>query len=187
MTTLKYLESKFKFQVFRSHQDRKTNSFISFLGEVTARQFCFEIYFALVKSNFLAHFLGELKISKRRCKIKWPLAQAHCCSVCFAEELTKSDTLLHSVPTVVHCTHLLPQARKTGVYLHGHSVEFPISSSFGISFLGYTYICTQLSYVAISWHIWHFMYPQILLLKFEIIKCFTSKAFSIKSISGQRL
>ena len=45
---------------------------------------------------------------------------------CFAEELTKSDTLLHSVPTstVVHCTHLLPQARKTGVYLHGHSVDF---------------------------------------------------------------
>ena len=30
--------------VFLSHQDRKTNWFVHFLGEVTDRQFCFEIY-----------------------------------------------------------------------------------------------------------------------------------------------
>ena len=34
------LEFKFKFQVFPSHEDRKTNSFVCLLGEVTARQFC---------------------------------------------------------------------------------------------------------------------------------------------------
>ena len=34
---------KFKFQVFPSHQDRKTNSFVCFWGKVTARQSCFEI------------------------------------------------------------------------------------------------------------------------------------------------
>ena len=41
------LKSKFKFQVFPSCQDRKTNSSVRFLGEVTARQFCFEIYWPL--------------------------------------------------------------------------------------------------------------------------------------------
>ena len=34
----------FKCQVFPSHQDRKTNSSVCFLGEVMAQQFCFEIY-----------------------------------------------------------------------------------------------------------------------------------------------
>ena len=39
---------KFKFQVFPSRQDRKKNrSFVCFLGEVTAQQFCFEIYWPL--------------------------------------------------------------------------------------------------------------------------------------------
>ena len=38
------LKSKFKFQVFRDCQDRKTNSSVCFLGEVTALQFFFEIY-----------------------------------------------------------------------------------------------------------------------------------------------
>ena len=37
------------FQVFRSHQDRKTNSSICCLGEVTAQQSCFEIYWPLVQ------------------------------------------------------------------------------------------------------------------------------------------
>jgi hypothetical protein len=38
------LNFDFKFQVFSSRQDRKTNLSICFLGEVTAQQFCFEIY-----------------------------------------------------------------------------------------------------------------------------------------------
>ena len=37
----------FKFQVFPSRQDRKTNSLVHFLGEVTAWQFCFKIYWSL--------------------------------------------------------------------------------------------------------------------------------------------
>ena len=37
--------------VFPSHQDRKTNSFIHFLGEVTVQQFCFEIYWPLAEKN----------------------------------------------------------------------------------------------------------------------------------------
>ena len=41
------LKSKFKFQVFPSRQDRKTKSFVYFLGEFTARQFCFEIFWPL--------------------------------------------------------------------------------------------------------------------------------------------
>ena len=41
------LKSKFKFQEYPSCQDRKTNSFFCFLGEVTAQQFCFEIYWPL--------------------------------------------------------------------------------------------------------------------------------------------
>ena len=49
------LKSKFKFQVFLSCQDRKTNSFIHYLGEVTVWQFCFEIYWPLGR---LPRFLG---------------------------------------------------------------------------------------------------------------------------------
>jgi hypothetical protein len=41
------LKLKFKFQVFPSRQDRKTNSFVRFLGEITARQFSSEIYWPL--------------------------------------------------------------------------------------------------------------------------------------------
>ena len=41
------LNFDFKFQVFPSHKDRKTNSLICFLGEVMARQFCFNIYLPL--------------------------------------------------------------------------------------------------------------------------------------------
>ena len=35
------LNLDFKFQVFLSRQDRKTNLFVCFLGEVTAQHFCF--------------------------------------------------------------------------------------------------------------------------------------------------
>ena len=41
------LNFDFKFQVFPSRQDRKTNSFVRFLGEAIAQQFCFEIYWPL--------------------------------------------------------------------------------------------------------------------------------------------
>ena len=37
------LNFHFRFQIFLSRQDRKTNLFDQFLGEVMARQFCFEI------------------------------------------------------------------------------------------------------------------------------------------------
>ena len=43
------LNFNFKLQVFPSRQDRKTNSSICFWGEVTTRQFCFEIYWPLVE------------------------------------------------------------------------------------------------------------------------------------------
>ena len=42
------LNFNFKFQVFPSRQDRKTNSFVRCLGEVTDRQFFFEIYCPLL-------------------------------------------------------------------------------------------------------------------------------------------
>ena len=48
----KYLKPKFKFHVFPSRQDRKTNSSNRFLGEVTTRQFCFKIYWPLKSLNF---------------------------------------------------------------------------------------------------------------------------------------
>ena len=38
------LNFDFKFQVLPSCQDKKTNSFVRFLGEVMTRQFCFKIY-----------------------------------------------------------------------------------------------------------------------------------------------
>ena len=47
LTTQKYLELEIENQVsstFLSRQYRKTNAFVCFLGEVMARQFCFEIY-----------------------------------------------------------------------------------------------------------------------------------------------
>ena len=46
LTTWTYLNFNFdfRFQVRPGRQDRKTNSFVCFLGEVTARQFCFKIY-----------------------------------------------------------------------------------------------------------------------------------------------
>ena len=47
------LNFDFKFQVFPSHPDRKTNSSVYFLGEVSARQFCFKIYWPLeIHENF---------------------------------------------------------------------------------------------------------------------------------------
>ena len=60
------LNFDFKFQVFRSHQDRKTNLSIWFLGEVTAWQFCFEIYWPLPETH-------RPQIIKKiaRCEFKW--------------------------------------------------------------------------------------------------------------------
>ena len=46
----------FKFQVFLSHQERKKKSFICFLGEVMAQQFCFENYWPLVCNGFFTSF-----------------------------------------------------------------------------------------------------------------------------------
>ena len=42
----------FKFQVLPDHQDRKIHSFVRFLREVSARQFCFEFYWPLENLNF---------------------------------------------------------------------------------------------------------------------------------------
>ena len=50
------LNFDFEFQVFPSHQGR--NSFICFLGEVTARQLCFEIYWPLDSMNFVIPLYG---------------------------------------------------------------------------------------------------------------------------------
>ena len=52
LTTRKYLKLEFQFQVFPSRQDRKTNLSVCFLGEVTARQFCFEIYWPLASQSW---------------------------------------------------------------------------------------------------------------------------------------
>ena len=46
-----WCQTKFKFQVFTSRQDRKTNSFVCFLGGVMAQQLCFEIYWPLEKAD----------------------------------------------------------------------------------------------------------------------------------------
>ena len=56
------LKSKFKFQVFPSHQDRKTNSFVCFLGLVIAQQFCFEIYWPLEKKMFCHLWIAPLVV-----------------------------------------------------------------------------------------------------------------------------
>ena len=47
------LKFDFKFQVFPSRQDRKTNLSVCFLGEVMDQQFCFEIYWPLSSSHFI--------------------------------------------------------------------------------------------------------------------------------------
>jgi hypothetical protein len=52
------MKLEFGFQVFSSCQDRKTNSFVPFLGEVMAQQFCFEIYCHLKKPQFLLSMAG---------------------------------------------------------------------------------------------------------------------------------
>ena len=53
------LKLKFKFQVYLSRQDRKTNLFVHFLGEVTTRQFRFQIYWPLnIKENLISRSLG---------------------------------------------------------------------------------------------------------------------------------
>ena len=51
------LNFNFKLQVFPSRQDRKTNSSICFWGEVTTRQFCFEIYWPLPVTTLFFSFL----------------------------------------------------------------------------------------------------------------------------------
>ena len=73
LTTQKYvhtwnLKSKFKFQVFPSRQDRKTNLFICFLGEVMARQFCFEIFWPL---GGCLHARGQNFYQSLQKKIPW--------------------------------------------------------------------------------------------------------------------
>ena len=60
------LTSKFKFQVFSDCQVGKTNSFVCFMGEVTARQFCFEIYWPLIL-NFPAILLKHPTWGKQIC------------------------------------------------------------------------------------------------------------------------
>ena len=55
------LNFDFKFQVFPSRQDRKIDSFVCFLGEVTAWQFCFEIYWPLSGDSF---FILSAKFDK---------------------------------------------------------------------------------------------------------------------------
>ena len=47
--------SKFKFQVFPSNQERKTNLSVCFLGEVKAGQFLFEIYRPLTISDYIQY------------------------------------------------------------------------------------------------------------------------------------
>ena len=50
------LTSSIKY-IFPSCQVRETNSFVRFLGEVTARQFCFEIYWPLANSQSIKEIL----------------------------------------------------------------------------------------------------------------------------------
>ena len=53
------LNFDFKFQVFLSCQDRNTNSSVCFLGEVTARQSCFEIYWPLDRPAFRMSYCAK--------------------------------------------------------------------------------------------------------------------------------
>ena len=46
---LESMNFDFKFQVFPSHQDRKKNRLVCFLGEVMAQQFYFDICWPLPK------------------------------------------------------------------------------------------------------------------------------------------
>ena len=69
-------------QYFRRRQDRKTNSLVLFLGEVTARQICFEIYWPLLMSDRNEKFLilnlwvdlcdNHFDWSKKLCQILLP-------------------------------------------------------------------------------------------------------------------
>ena len=61
------LNFDFKFQVLPSRQDRKTSSLVHFLGEVKARQFCFEIYWPLVTNwkTLAITLCYELKVRTR--------------------------------------------------------------------------------------------------------------------------
>ena len=58
-------------RIYFSIQDRNTNSLVYFLGGVTARRFCFQIYWPLVTSktivNFFPKFCGLLRISELYC------------------------------------------------------------------------------------------------------------------------
>ena len=58
------LKSKFKFQVFPSRQDRKTNSLVCTLGEVATRQFCFKIYWPL-NSDWNLDFTFRVQVKSK--------------------------------------------------------------------------------------------------------------------------
>ena len=58
------LNFDFKFEVYPSHQDRKTNSTVCFLGEVMARQFFFEIYWPLNDTKKIRNTLILLVFAK---------------------------------------------------------------------------------------------------------------------------
>ena len=49
---------KIRFSILTTVQDRKTNSFVCFLGESAALQFCFEIFWPLEKSANKYIFMG---------------------------------------------------------------------------------------------------------------------------------
>ena len=71
------LKLRFKFHVFPSHQDRKTNLSICYLGEVEARQFCFEIYWTLrnIKTIRIKGYFGRryLKLRESGMYLQFPL------------------------------------------------------------------------------------------------------------------
>ena len=65
------MKSKFKFQVFLSCQDRKTNLSLCFSWEVTTQQFCFYIYWPLEQLEFiLEKVLGFRKMQENLGKKK---------------------------------------------------------------------------------------------------------------------
>ena len=116
--TQKYLKLEFRFQVSSifSRQDRKTISFICLLGEVTAWQFCFEIYWPL-EGPLSQTKLTIQDVNKQILIVKNKLFTIKNITILLLPTLTTMLTFTRACHVRMHCWYIEPRNREKSVRL----------------------------------------------------------------------